>query len=261
MLTALDHRADKVATCALAPTTWFKPLIQEVVACVGRAGCRGAGPGQPDALVQAGAGRVIPWACMPGCTSGRHAPEPHAHRVPPGCWRWPASPGRVFSRQELAAQAQMGEDAQDRTVDSHLSKLRKKTGAGCPSCLPARGSATGSALVKRAGGTRVGASSARWPSPCQCTSPLVSCRASRSTSWPTAGPADDIGADGADPLAERFAGVAVAVATSPVRMVPAGDAVAPGGRWLAAGGRGRPLGEVAPAQAWDEAAVGTTSTP
>ncbi|SHO67027.1 two component transcriptional regulator, winged helix family [Pseudoxanthobacter soli DSM 19599] len=47
------------------------------------------------------------------------------------------SPSRVFTRSELVDACLPGSDALDRTVDSHLSKLRKKLEqAGAPGLLP-----------------------------------------------------------------------------------------------------------------------------
>lgn len=140
MLTALDHPADKVAGLRFGADDYvakpFDPV--EVVARVRAVLRRAQGPGQPDALVQAGPVELDPvgmhaWLHV----KGRQVPLSLTLTEFRLLLALARSPGRVFSRQELAAQAQMGEDAQDRTVDSHLSKLRKKTAeAGVPQ-LPA----------------------------------------------------------------------------------------------------------------------------
>ncbi len=139
MMTALDQDIDKLQALRMGADDYvvkpFNPL--EVVARV-RAVLRRVDGSLSDRNIRVGAVEIDPT----GYTAMVHAADGQSlsldltlteHRILELLAR---SPTRVFSRAELVDACLTGDDVLERTVDSHLSKLRRKLAdAGAPKLI------------------------------------------------------------------------------------------------------------------------------
>jgi two-component system response regulator AdeR len=124
VLTALDQDIDKLQALRIGADDYvvkpFNPV--EVVARV-KAVLRRAGPGAADGVLRIGPVEIDTIAHIVRTDRGGVALTLTEFRLLSHMAR---TPTRVFSRSELLDACLPGSDALDRTVDSHISKLRRK---------------------------------------------------------------------------------------------------------------------------------------
>jgi two-component system response regulator AdeR len=131
VLTALDQDIDKLQALRIGADDYvvkpFNPV--EVVARV-KAVLRRAGPGAAGGVLRIGPVEIDTIAHIVRTDRGEVAVTLTEFRLLTHMAR---TPTRVFSRSELLDACLPGSDALDRTVDSHISKLRRKLDqAGAP---------------------------------------------------------------------------------------------------------------------------------
>ncbi len=131
VLTALDQDIDKLQALRIGADDYvvkpFNPV--EVVARV-KAVLRRAGPGAAGGVLRIGTVEIDTIAHIVRTKRGEVALTLTEFRLLTHMAR---TPTRVFSRSELLDACLPGSDALDRTVDSHISKLRRKLEqAGAP---------------------------------------------------------------------------------------------------------------------------------
>lgn len=131
VLTALDQDIDKLQALRIGADDYvvkpFNPV--EVVARV-KAVLRRAGPGASGGVLRIGPVEIDTTAHIVRTDRGEVALTLTEFRLLTHMAR---TPTRVFSRSELLDACLPGSDALDRTVDSHISKLRRKLDqAGAP---------------------------------------------------------------------------------------------------------------------------------
>ncbi|MET3710859.1 two-component system response regulator AdeR [Sphingomonas trueperi] len=131
VLTALDQDIDKLQALRIGADDYvvkpFNPV--EVVARV-KAVLRRAGPGAAGGVLRIGPVEIDTVAHIVRTDRGEVALTLTEFRLLSHMAR---TPTRVFSRSELLDACLPGSDALDRTVDSHISKLRRKLDqAGAP---------------------------------------------------------------------------------------------------------------------------------
>lgn len=131
VLTALDQDIDKLQALRIGADDYvvkpFNPV--EVVARV-KAVLRRAGPGASGGVLRIGPVEINTTAHIVRTDRGEVALTLTEFRLLTHMAR---TPTRVFSRSELLDACLPGSDALDRTVDSHISKLRRKLDqAGAP---------------------------------------------------------------------------------------------------------------------------------
>ncbi|GAA0748818.1 DNA-binding response regulator [Sphingomonas sp. ABOLD] len=131
VLTALDQDIDKLQALRIGADDYvvkpFNPV--EVVARV-KAVLRRAGPGAAGGVLRIGPVEIDTIAHIVRTDRGDVALTLTEFRLLTHLAR---TPTRVFSRSELLDACLPGSDALDRTVDSHISKLRRKLDqAGAP---------------------------------------------------------------------------------------------------------------------------------
>jgi len=128
MVTALDQDIDKFQALRIGADDYVvKPFNPMEVAVRAKAVLRRAGTSDATSVVRVGPLEIDPLSHMAAVTSDRGAQTLNLTLTEFRLLLHMArSPTRVFTRSELVDACLSGGDALERTVDSHLSKLRKK---------------------------------------------------------------------------------------------------------------------------------------
>lgn len=131
VITALDQDIDKLQALRIGADDYVvKPFNPVEVVARAKAVLRRAGAGTANGMLRVGPVDIDPAAHIVRTARGEVALTLTEFRLLTHMAR---TPSRVFSRSELLDACLPGSDAIDRTVDSHVSKLRRKLAqAGAP---------------------------------------------------------------------------------------------------------------------------------